>query len=120
MLLGGGEAEMSLPSPHGMLHFESAIGQGISLEKLKSRTMEIRPRRGGDKLRPDAARPQRTLKNLLQEQGVLPWQRDVLPLLFDGEELVCVPGVSIACAYQAQANQSGMLVRWDQYGSLNR
>ena len=109
-----GEAEISLPQHHGMLHFESALGQGISLEKLKSSTMEIRPRRGGEKMRPDAARPLRTLKNLLQEHGVLPWQRDVLPLLFYGDDLVCVPGVTIACAYQALANEPGLLVRWKQ------
>ena len=107
-----GETEIFLQQPHGMLHFEPAMGQGISLNKLKSRTMEIRPRRGGEKIRPDAARPQRTLKNLLQEHGVLPWQRDVLPLLFDGDELVCVPGVSIATAYQALPDEPGILINW--------
>ena len=107
-----GEKELRLPQPHGVIHFDHAIGQGISQSKLPSGQMEIRPRRGGEKLRPDAARPQRTLKNLMQEQGVLPWQRDVLPLLFYGVDLVCVPGVATACAYRAQPGENGIVVNW--------
>ena len=107
-----GENELRLPQPHGVIHFDYAIGQGISQSKLLSGQIEIRPRSGGEKLRPDAARPQRTLKNLMQEQGILPWQRDVLPLLFCGADLVCVPGVATACAYRAQPGENGIVVNW--------
>jgi len=37
-----------------------------------------------------------TLKNLLQEWGVPPWQRDRLPLVFAGEVLAAVPGYAVA------------------------
>ena len=37
---------------------------------------------GGARLQPDCRRPRRSLKNLLQEAGIPPWQRDGLPLLF--------------------------------------
>lgn len=107
-----GEAEIQLPPPHGRLRFERTSGQGISTAKLQSGSMEIHPRRGGEKLRPDAARPQRTLKNLLQEHDILPWQRDVLPLLFYDADLVCVPGVAIASAYRAQPGEAGIVVNW--------
>ncbi len=111
-LIWNGEAEMPLPSPHGILHFSAATGDGISQQKLRLGTIEIRPRRGGEKIQPDATRPHRSLKNMLQEHDTLPWQRDVLPLLFCGDELVCVPGVTIDCAYRAQPDEAGVLVSW--------
>jgi tRNA(Ile)-lysidine synthase len=49
---------------------------------------------------------------LLQEQGVPPWQRELLPQLYCAEELVCVPGVAVAASYQAQAGEAGILLGW--------
>ncbi|RFC37768.1 MAG: tRNA(Ile)-lysidine synthase [Candidatus Nitrotoga sp. SPKER] len=107
-----GEAEILLPPPHGALHFKNAIGQGISVAKLQLGIAKIRSRRGGENIRVDAARPQRNLKNLLHEHEILPWQRDLLPLLFCDSNLVCVPGVGIANTYQAQSNEAGVVVIW--------
>ena len=59
-------------------------------------------------MRPLALRPTRTLKNLLQEQHVPPWLRDRLPLLYCGEELVCVLGVAIAAEFQAGEHEAGV------------
>jgi tRNA(Ile)-lysidine synthetase-like protein len=39
-------------------------------------------RRGGERLQPDVCRPRRTLRNLLQETGIPPWERDRLLLLY--------------------------------------
>lgn len=108
-----GETEISLPSPHGVLRFERVIGLGISTAKLHSGMMHIHPRRGGERIRPDAKRPQRALTALLQDHGILPWQRGLLPLLFYGIDLVCVPGVAIACDYQAQPDEAGIVIRWN-------
>jgi tRNA(Ile)-lysidine synthase len=47
---------------------------------------------------------------LLQEHHIPPWQRDRLPLLYCGEELVCVTGVAVAAAYQAGGEEAGMLL----------
>ncbi|MGB4923157.1 MAG: tRNA lysidine(34) synthetase TilS [Candidatus Nitrotoga sp.] len=107
-----GEAETLLPSPHGMLYFKRAIGQGISLAKLQLGIVKIRSRHGGENIRIHAARGQRDLKNLLQEHGILPWQRDLLPLLFCDADLVCVPGIAIANTYLAQSDEAGVVVIW--------
>jgi tRNA(Ile)-lysidine synthase len=50
------------------------------------------------------------LKNLLQEFDIPPWRRERLPLLYCGEDLVCVPGVAIAAAYRATENEAAILV----------
>lgn len=107
-----GEAEILLPPPHGVLYFKNTIGQGISVAKLQLGIAKIRSRRGGETIRVDTARPQRDLKNLLQEHEMLPWQRDLLPLLFCDTDLVCIPGIGIANTYQAQSNEAGVVAIW--------
>lgn len=107
-----GETEVLLPASHGVLHFEPAMGQGISREKLLQGPVQIRSRHGDVAIRPHAARPRRSLRNLLQEQGMPPWQRELLPLVYCGDELVCVPGVALAAGYQAQPGEPGILPSW--------
>jgi tRNA(Ile)-lysidine synthase len=72
----------------------------------------IRTRGGGERLRPNAARPRRTLKNLFQEAGIPPWERERLPLLFCGENLVWVPGLGVDAAYRAPAGRRGIVPTW--------
>ncbi|CAH1905338.1 tRNA(Ile)-lysidine synthase [Candidatus Nitrotoga sp. HW29] len=111
-VMWNGEEEMLLPPPHGMLYLRNTIGQGISVAKLQLGIAKVRSRRGGETIRVDAARPQRDLRNLLQEHEILPWQRDLLPLLFCDTDLVCIPGIGIANAYRAQPNEVGVIVIW--------
>ncbi|MGB7650593.1 MAG: tRNA lysidine(34) synthetase TilS [Gallionella sp.] len=91
------------------LHFLAARGEGISLAKLARAPVTLRLRQGGETLRPAAKSATRTLKNLLQEQGVPPWLRARLPLLYCGEELVCVAGL-IAADFQANAEEAGVVM----------
>ena len=107
-----GEVALELPERGGTLHFEPAIGQGLSLEKLRQATVAVRMRHGAERIRLDSKRPTRTLKNLLQEQGIPPWQRDRLPLLFCGETLVAIPGIGVECAYQAAPEEEGVVLKW--------
>ena len=107
-----GEAELSLPELGGILRLVRFTGQGASLEKLRQGKLTLQLRRGAERFRPDAKRPVRSLKNLLQEHAVPPWQRDSLPLLYCGEILVAVPGIGINCAYQAAPGEPGVLPEW--------
>ncbi len=105
-----GEAELDWPALNTRLHFKRTNSSGISLAKLQRAPVTLRLRRGGESLRPQPNAATRTLKNLLQEHHVPPWQRDRLPLMYCGEELVCVPGVAIAAEYQAAADEAGFSV----------
>jgi len=105
-----GEAELDWPALDTRLHFVPAKGSGISLAKLQRAPVTLRLRGGGEKLRPQPDAPTRTLTNLLQEHHVLPWRRERLPLLYCGDELVCVPGVAIAAGYQAGKDEVGISV----------
>jgi tRNA(Ile)-lysidine synthase len=64
-------------------------------------------------LRLDGRRPTRSLKNLLQEAGIPPWQRQRLPLLFSGNTLVFVPGIGGAFGYQANKGEPGIVVKFE-------
>lgn len=105
--------ERNVELPCGHLSFEPCRGEGISLERLRQGPLTLRSRRGGERLRPVCGRPSRSLKNLLQETAVPPWQRESLPLLFCGEQLVFVPEVGIDCAYRAVPGEEGLLAKFE-------
>jgi tRNA(Ile)-lysidine synthase len=105
----GGEPRLKLPELGGELRFRKARGQGIA---LAHKPLSIRLRSGGERLQPDPRRPRRTLKNLFQEAGVPPWERERLPLLFSGEDLVWVPGLGVDARFQAPVGAQGLLPEW--------
>jgi tRNA(Ile)-lysidine synthase len=71
---------------------------------------------GGEHLQPDCGRRRRTVKNLLQEREVPPWERARLPLLYCGDELVWVAGLGTACAWQARADEPSLDPQWRPKG----
>ncbi len=107
-----GEAEQEIDALGGTLVFEKAQGLGLSLEKLQRNPVTIRLRQGGEKLTPDCKRPRRSLKNLLQEARIAPWQRQKMPLIYSGKELAAVVGIGIDCHFKANPDEPGVLVRW--------
>ena len=104
-----GEPRLALPELGGELRFRRARGKGIDASRT---ALGVRLRTGGERLQPDAGRPRRTLKNLFQEAGVPPWERDRLPLLVCGDDLVWVPGLGVDVKYRAAENAVGILPEW--------
>lgn len=102
-----GEAELRLPG--GRLQFRRATGAGLA---RVGEVLQIRYRGGGERFRPDSRRPTRSLRHLFQEAGVPPWERRTLPLIYAGDELVAVPGIGVACDFQAGAGEEGLLIEW--------
>ena len=92
----------------GTLHFESGADIGISPE-LFSGGLTLKPRSGGEKFQPQGQSHTRKLKKLLQEEGVVPWMRDRLPLIYAGERLVAVGDLWLAADSVARP---GVAVRW--------
>jgi tRNA(Ile)-lysidine synthase len=104
-----GESRLAIPALGGELRFRRARGKGIA---ATTKSFRVRLRTGGERLQPDPRRPRRTLKNLFQEAGVPPWERDRLPLIVCGEDLVWVPGLGVDARYQAAKNAPGVLPEW--------
>lgn len=107
-----GEARMRIAELGGEIVFEAGAG-GIDPESLVE-PVTVRVRMGGERFRPHSGRPGRSLKNLFQENGIPPWQRDSIPLLYCGERLIWVPGIGLDPAYQAG---TGLVPRWEAISS---
>ncbi len=59
-----------------------------------SRNVTVRFRQGGEKIR-IPKRGNLSLKNIFQEQGIPPWMRDRMPLLFVEDELLRIVGLDL-------------------------
>jgi tRNA(Ile)-lysidine synthase len=97
--IGPGLGELTLVSGDGPGLSEEAIAAGLS----------VRQRRGGEEIKPVGQTHTRKLKKLLQEEGVVPWLRDQLPLVFSGDHLVAVADLWIA---DSAAAENGRQIRW--------
>ena len=106
------KGEKRLELPGGELRFRRTRGRGIDARLLESRPVQIRLRSGGERLRLDARRPRRTLKNLFQEAGVPPWQRDRLPMLYCGDALVWVAGLGVDADFVSAGRAPAILPDW--------
>jgi len=99
----------------GCLSFQPVTGAGVSLTPGE---VTIRPRSGGERLRPGPGRPRRTLKNLLREAGVPAWQRAALPLIYVDEALVWAASIGADSDFLAKPGEPGWLISWQ--AALNK
>lgn len=106
-----GQSHIALPDGSELI-FERHVGQGLAIQRLVIDKLRIASREGGERFRPDANRPTRTLKHLLQEANMPPWERTKLPLIYSQDELVVVPGIGIAAGLEANAQEAGLLIVW--------
>lgn len=107
-----GQRTLRLPGLGGVLTMTPRRGAGLSIERLQSARVTVRVRVGGERLRPDAARPTRTVKNLLQEARVPAWERERLPYIYSGDTLACIPGVASDHRFCARKGEPSVLPAW--------
>jgi len=90
----------------------SEVEARIDAAKLAQGVVSVRWRAGGERFQPHASRPRRSLKHLLQDAALPPWEREALPLLYCGEALAWVPGIGVDCMFQAAARDAAWFVSW--------
>ena len=110
-LLWSGQPQLELPDG-SFLTFEKRMGAGLACARLGVEKLRIASRDGGERFKPDASRPTRTLKHLLQEANIPPWERQRLPLVYLDDELAMVPGIGVAANLQSEPNEAGLLIEW--------
>jgi len=104
-----GEPELRLPDGR-VARFEPTMGQGVRADLPATGVVSLGTRRGGERMRRHADGPRRTLKNLLQEAGIPPWERNRLPLLYLDGDLVHVPGVGTDPGVAAGLGEPGLVL----------
>ncbi|MFH1604122.1 MAG: tRNA lysidine(34) synthetase TilS, partial [Pseudomonadota bacterium] len=96
-----GKHQWFLPELGGILHFARRPAAGLDCASIGARRLSVRLRQGGEKLRLQPGGSTRSLKNLLQEARMPPWERERLPLIYCADTLVAVPGLGVASGWQA-------------------
>ncbi len=61
---------------------------------------------------PAPGRHHRPLKKLFQENGVLPWMRNRIPLVYDNDSLVAVADLWIDQSFAAVEGEEGLQIVW--------
>jgi tRNA(Ile)-lysidine synthase len=98
----------------GVLRPVPGAPRGLSSATV-GRGLSIRMRKGGEQIKPVGQEHTKKLKKLLQEEGVVPWMRERLPLIYAGEKLVAVADLWIAAD---AASEPGTAVCWDERPEL--
>ncbi len=113
-------APLPLPGGTGMLTAQSREGKGLAAERLIGCRVEVRFRAGGEHCRPAGRHESHELKKLLQEQGIPPWERARLPLLFVDSELAQVGNLWCCEPFAAQPGEKAIVVEWRAAAIENR
>jgi tRNA(Ile)-lysidine synthase len=104
---------IALPGWGGLLHLHLGRSEGLAPERLARLT--LRARSGGERFQLAPNTVARSLKKQYQASGVPAWQRGG-PLLYDGTQLVFVPGLGVDARARAPAGQEQIRFRWEPRG----
>ena len=97
----------------GQLSSREILGEGLRINLLQAgESIQLRLRHGGERCRPVGRGQQHSLKNLFQEAGIPPWQRQRTPLLYVGEELAAVAGLCVCEAFATAKDAVGLQIDW--------
>jgi tRNA(Ile)-lysidine synthase len=110
-VLWSGENEVAWAG--GRIRFIQVTGSGIRRTLINEGELLFRLRQGGERLQPHPKRPRRSLRNLLQESAVPPWERECLPYLWSKDRLVWVGGLGVDSAFVCASGEEGMLPVWE-------
>ena len=105
-----GQQSLALPGI-GELTAQVVTAGGVDLERLRQARLQVRFRQGGERCRQIGHLHSQSLKKLMQQWRIPPWQRGRIPLIYNDDELVCVVGHCICEGYQAGGDAPGVLFR---------
>ena len=103
-----GDGEVRIGPGLGTLALGSGDWPGLS-EAVVAQGLCLQRREGGEEIQLPGQAHTRKLKKLLQEEGILPWHRQQLPLIFSDGRLVAVADLWIAAGALAEKGRS---IQW--------
>jgi tRNA(Ile)-lysidine synthase len=105
------DSRVDLGPNSGTLRWAAQIG-GLDGERL-TETVIVRRRGGGETLRPGVRSKTQSVQHLCQSQGVLPWMRDALPLVFADRALIAVADLWLDARWCVAPLKPGLAVVWE-------
>lgn len=107
-VLWQGEATLWVPAAGVGVHLDRVVGTGLRQTALVTGEVTLGVRMGGERLRLHPGGPRRSLKNLLQEYAIPPWQRARLPLMWCDGQLVWAAGIGCEVDLRAAPGEAGV------------
>jgi tRNA(Ile)-lysidine synthase len=104
-------SSIALGANLGRLTWGAQMG-GVAADALPA-VVIVRRREGGETLKPARSAKTQTVQHLCQSQGVLPWMRDALPLVFAGDELIAVADLWLEARWCAAPDAPGLKIAWN-------
>ena len=104
---------LTLPGAGGVLTATPVSGAGLRCTDTSTGGVRVTWRKGGERCLPAGRGHHHSLKKLFQEQGIPPWERDRIPLIYIQDQLAMVPGLWVCEPFQAGPAEPGMLIDWD-------
>lgn len=106
------QADTVLALPGGVLEARAVTGTGLRASLVADGTLTVHARRGGELIRPAGSPRRRPVKHLLQEWGIPPWQRHLLPFVYAGDELAAIADLAVASEFAATPGEAGLQLVW--------
>jgi len=107
---------LALPEGCGILLARTADGAEPA-RVVFDPPLEVRLRRGGERIKPDGDAHTRELRDLFQRARVPPWVRQRCPLIYSGDELIAVAEWWISERGRAIFEACGARPRWQRPAS---
>ena len=104
------DAEAHLGAELGTLRWGAQVG-GLDARRLPE-LLWVRGREGGEALKPAAHAKTQSVQHLCQSQGVLPWMRDALPLVYAQDTLIAVADLWLDARWCTGPGDPGLAVQW--------
>ena len=100
---------LNLPGTLGVLQATKKKGKGISTA-INIQQITVRFRLGGERCQPAGRKETHSLKKLMQEWKIPPWQRDRIPLIYYDDELISVVGYCICGRFTVKNDELGWVI----------
>src|SRR5690348_2722858 len=94
----------------GTLALEDSTGKPLPCDP----PLQVRFRRGGERIKPAGDAHTRELRDLLQRAGIPPWQRARIPLILRDDELLAVADLWCSAKGRALFESIGARPRWQR------
>jgi tRNA(Ile)-lysidine synthase len=106
-------SRVDLGSGLGTLRFAVVQRGGIAPHRLPQ-SLSVRPRSGGETLKPAPRANTQSVQHLCQSHGVLPWLRDALPFVYADAVLIAVADLWQDARWCAGPTEPGLVIEWER------
>ncbi len=103
---------LTLPMSNCQITSIRVTGDGLK-DSLFDEKLTISFRQGGEQFHPAGRGHSQSLKKLFQEASIPPWERDSIPLLYSGDELIAVIGLWVSKKYAVTKKEPGWIIHID-------